>query len=283
MTTRAIKVKGEQVSFLAHADSAEQLITGAVTGETGTAGRLKVKDTYVYWIDNAGDERRRQGTLTGETRTAGSITVHGEDLYYGDDDGDERYLRAIVTLELGTLKDSWISDQSESQNFGTDIDMWVRCYLTHSFGAMAVLAFDVTALAGKTISSATLRLAFFASSAEGRTHWVYKLLHNDWVETEISFDEKKSGTTWTSGDFSSSDFETSSPAGASEVVPDLVTHPWIEWDITAIVQDAIDNSINVNTVVMGESPVTAYPTVRYDSKEASAEADRPKLTVVYED
>lgn len=93
--TRAIKVKGEQVSFLAHADSAEQLLTGTATGGTGTAGVFKVKGTYLYWIDNDGNERRKQGTLTGNPREAGDIIVHGKLLYYGDYDGDERSLSAL--------------------------------------------------------------------------------------------------------------------------------------------------------------------------------------------
>lgn len=97
MTVRAVKVKGEQLSFLAHADSAEQLLTGTATGETPTGWSFKVKGTYVYWVDNDGNERRKQGTLTGAGRTKGNITVHGEDLYFGDDDGNERYVRQAVT------------------------------------------------------------------------------------------------------------------------------------------------------------------------------------------
>lgn len=96
MTVRAIKVKGEQVSFLAHADSAEQLLTGTATSETPTDWNFKVKGTYLYWVDNAGAERRALGTLTGNSRTAGSITVHGELLYYGDKTGAERSLSAAI-------------------------------------------------------------------------------------------------------------------------------------------------------------------------------------------
>ncbi len=91
MTTRTVKVKGEQLSFLAHADSAEQLLTGTDTGDNGTAGEnFKVKGTYLYWTDNNGDVRRKEGTLTGGSRTKGNITVKDDELYYGDDDGDER-------------------------------------------------------------------------------------------------------------------------------------------------------------------------------------------------
>lgn len=92
MTVRAISVKGEKLRFLAHDDEAEQLITGSATGETPTTWNLKVKGTYLHWVDNDGNERRKEGTLTGEARDFGSITVHGEQLYYGDESDAERYL-----------------------------------------------------------------------------------------------------------------------------------------------------------------------------------------------
>jgi len=96
MTVRKIKVKGEKLSFLAHADSAEQLIAGTATGETPTGWNLKVKGTYLYWVDNDGAERRKEGTLTGGSRTFGSIKVKGETLLFGDEDGNERSLSAVA-------------------------------------------------------------------------------------------------------------------------------------------------------------------------------------------
>jgi len=106
MTVRKIKIKGEQVSFLAHADSAEQLITGTATGETPTGWNLKVKGTYLYWVDDDGAERRKEGTLTGGSRPKGDIIVHGEYIYFGDDDGAERYVYGIHGATLhGTLDD----------------------------------------------------------------------------------------------------------------------------------------------------------------------------------
>ena len=99
MTVRALKIKGEQVSFLAHADSAEQLITGTTTGQTPTGWNFKVKGTYLYWVDDDGAGRRAEGTLTGESRAFGSKKVKGETLLYGDESGNERYLSAFVLYE----------------------------------------------------------------------------------------------------------------------------------------------------------------------------------------
>ena len=100
MTVRQVSIKGEQLRFLAHADSSEKLITGTATGDTGEAGIFKVKGTYIYWIDDDGNERRVQGTTTGSTGTAGVIKVKGDRVYYIDDDGDERYAGTIWAIDI---------------------------------------------------------------------------------------------------------------------------------------------------------------------------------------
>lgn len=272
MTVRAIKIKGEQLSFLAHADSSEQLITGTVTGETPTGWNFKVKGTYAYWVDNDGAEQRAQGTLTGGSRTYRSVKVKGETLLYGDITGAERSLSAAV--EVGASKDNYINAHwiAQGNNYSTLTFMGVTNYLGELSELISLISFDVSALSG-TIISATLRLTLFSVAGIGNTHWVYKLLHNDWVEAESSFNNKSTGVTWTSGDFSASDYTTND--GASAVVP---ASGYVDWDITALVQDAIDSSINLNIAVMGVSPEIAGPT--YRTKEHATVATRPKLIVI---
>jgi len=107
MTMRALKVKGENLSFLAFADSAEQLITGTVTGETGTPSIFKVKGTYLYWNDYNGDERRAEGSLTGGTGTPSVVKVKGVKIYYNDYDGDERSLSAVYIWSIGVLNNGY--------------------------------------------------------------------------------------------------------------------------------------------------------------------------------
>ena len=107
MTTRAIKVKGEKLSFLAHADSSEILLTGATTGETPTGWNFKVKGTYLHWTDNDGAERRALGAATGNTGLPGIIKVKGAKHYYNDQLGDERFLPGTATI-LGTGSEGYV-------------------------------------------------------------------------------------------------------------------------------------------------------------------------------
>lgn len=279
MTVRALKIKGEQISFLAHADSAEQLITGATTGETPTGWNFKVYRTYVYWVDYAGAGRRAEGTLTGGRRTYRSTTVHGELLYYGDNTGAERSLSAAVPVEveveIGALRDSWIDTYYASQNFGTSGEINVGEYFGWQF-PKSLISFDISAIpSGATITEAILRLVINRVGTTGNHHWAYKLLHDDWVESEVTFEEKSSGVAWTSGDFSASDYTTDN--GVSALVPSSPLD-YVTWDIAAIVQAALDGSINVNLAIIQAAEETNYST--YFTKEM-ASAYRPKLTVTY--
>jgi len=99
MTTREISIKGQKLRILTFADELERLISGATTGDTGTAPIFKVKGTYIYWIDDDGNERRAEGSVTGNTGTVGIVKVKGELLYFNDDDGNERWLRAIWSID----------------------------------------------------------------------------------------------------------------------------------------------------------------------------------------
>lgn len=180
----------------------------------------------------------------------------------------------MPTFELGASKDNYISASSQSSNYSTLTYMYVVDYLGEGTERISLLAFDVSALAGATVTSATLLLSTFSVAGLNNTHWAYKLLHNDWVESQSSFDNKKTGTTWTSGDFSASDYTTDNGVSAVFDAP----YAEVEWVITAIVQDAIDNTIDVNLAIMGESPETSGPS--YRTKEHATVATRPKLTIV---
>ncbi len=184
----------------------------------------------------------------------------------------------IQHVTLGAIKDTWITSSVTNYNGGEDPEMRVINNLDfYGAKAAAFVAFDVSSLVGKTINSAIMRLAFFASSAEGNTHWAYKLLYDDWEEMELTYRIYKTGSNWAVGGlFSAADFVTVNPSGASAVVPPLGV-AYVEWDITDIVLDAIANNINVNIVVVGQSGETG--SIRYDSREAAGSGDRPRLSV----
>ncbi|KKK48603.1 hypothetical protein LCGC14_3143470, partial [marine sediment metagenome] len=246
MTVRAVKIKGEKLSFLAHADSAEQLVTGDTTSATPTGWNFKVKGTYLHWVDDDGAERRAEGSTTGNSRAAGVVKVKGETILYGDNADNERSLSAVTTTELGALKDTWISSSSHTADNSADTEGRVVNSLPSGTDGEMFLAFDVSSLAGQTITSATLRLAFFASNREGDTLWAYKILaaYNGWVDSELNYHEWKSGSAWaTGGHFSADDLLQSAPVGGSAVVPALSGTSACEFDIPVIAFSQLNRNV----------------------------------------
>jgi len=174
MTTRAIKVKGEKLSFLAHADSAEQLITGTATGETPTTWNFKVKGTAIYWVDNDGAERHKEGTLTGGSLAAGVIKVHDDKLYYGDINGAERYVQAVEVFTPSL--DGYVGHDSSGLSWanlvaaaGNEADdttaiIWVMYIYSRSYLdswdtiRRSIFLFDVSSLSGKTVTAAIFKI-----------------------------------------------------------------------------------------------------------------------------
>lgn len=179
---------------------------------------------------------------------------------------------------LGANKDTYIDSYApyHATNFGSFAWMSVGEYVSLEY-PKALISFDISAISSEAIIvKAVLQLTTLRAETPGNTHYAYKLLHDDWVEGEVTFEIRSTGVTWTSGDFSASDYTVTN--GVSAVVPDdhLDT---ITWDITAIVQDALDSAIKVNLVIILAGGETNYS--QYFTKEWSTAGYRPKLTVDY--
>lgn len=175
MVVRDISVKGEKLRYLAYADESELLLTGSVTGDTGAAGIIKVKGTYLHWIDNDGNERRAQGAATGDTGAAGLIWIKGTKVYYNDYSGNTRYLPAQATI-LATGSEGYISsgwllswDLAHDAASGSSTTTYIAAKTAHDRTPLVggtdkwlcgrgFLFFDTSDYSGLTVDSATLKI-----------------------------------------------------------------------------------------------------------------------------
>lgn len=155
---------------------------------------------------------------------------------------------------LNPYRDSFVDTYYATTNFGDWSSFKVGEYVGLQY-PKGLISFDVSALVGLTITSVILQLTANYVGGAGNTFWAYKLLHNDWVEAEVTFEEKSSGVPWTSGDFSTSDYTVVN--GVSAIVPSDSLDT-VEWDITVLVQDAIDNAIYMNLAMIQEPLETDY-------------------------
>ena len=184
-------------------------------------------------------------------------------------------------LTIISSKDNYsYNGASPKNNYGTLTYMYLTAYA--SYDRRAFVAFLLSSLpAGATITSATLSLYYFgfdAGNPTGRQADVFKITRNDWVEIEQNWEEYKTGSDWTT---EGGDYVTSSPAGANTTFP-ASAGAWMDWDIKAIVEDAVTNSLNVNLIVkMNVEGGTDYEPKFYSREYSDNTALRPKLVIEY--
>lgn len=193
----------------------------------------------------------------------------------------KRHFVPWFTSALSAFKDTRISSVSKNANYGASTSARVTGSLPTGNRSHMFIAFDPSEIPpGANILSAVLRLAFFASTAEGYTHWAYRFHPPSWVELEMTYRRSSIGIPWSVGGlFTAADFVTSNPSGASTIIPPLTGTSACEWDVREIVENAVSHLTTVNIVITGQSP-EAGP-VFYDTREAFGAWDRPKLTIVY--
>jgi hypothetical protein len=115
-----------------------------------------------------------------------------------------------------------------------------------------------------------------SSNPTGRTYWAYQVTQPGWVETEVSWNNYKTGSAWATpgADYTTTD-------GASVVMP-ASPPAWIAWTVTAQVQTAIDHVDGVAHFLIKDGTEGAagdYGARFYSREYATDTTKRPKLYV----
>lgn len=189
-----------------------------------------------------------------------------------------------VTVELQpSSKDAYILEKYPTDNEGGATYIAIQDDVNAV--ERAIVSFDISSLpAGATIISAVVALFYWTYSytdPQGKTIYFYKCTKPTWEELEATWNIYKASNNWA---VAGGDYEASSPAGVSAIVPAFTGIGWIEADITAIVQDAIDNSIDVHLLVKFDDETLATGESAILSRSNNYYTDvtlNPKLTIVY--
>ncbi len=146
-----------------------------------------------------------------------------------------------------------------------------------------IYSFDISSISGGSIiGGATLTLVRYLSSndVQGLILQFCKMTQPTWVEAEATWNIYKSGTNW---DSSGGDYVTTNPT-AVEYTFTADSVGTIEVDITTLVQDALDNSIDLHILRKFKTEGIASPdhSTWYDQSKENAQVPfRPKLVVTY--
>lgn len=183
------------------------------------------------------------------------------------------------TFTATSSKDNWSTPHAADTNYSTQTYVYIISYTGYT--RRAYFAFDISSLpAGATISDATLSLYWYFTTAgtpTGRQIDVFKITRNDWVEAQQTWNNYKSGSAWTTP---GGDYVTTNPVGATTTIP--ANFGWINWDIKAITEDAVTNTVDVNVVAKMNIENEGDHEIMIYSKEYTTDTTkRPYIEITY--
>lgn len=178
----------------------------------------------------------------------------------------------------GPVPDSRMASNNPTTKYGAGTTMNVG-FTTGFPDAInrSILNFPISAVPdGVNLTAATLRLYCSVAAASDEASKVRRITRSDWVEAEVTWDDYKAATAWTSGggDYSTTDeADFSLPTGTGDQ----------DIDILSLVRDALyERSSELHIVVMRATESGASAVATYRAGEHATAGDRPELIIDYE-
>jgi acid phosphatase type 7 len=164
------------------------------------------------------------------------------------------------TLTLTPLQDSYIDSNHAATNYGSTGSLIV--YTSGTKRSRALVRFDLSTLAGKTIDSATLKLYVTA----GSNNVVPNRITASWNETQVTWNRRTSTVNWTKagGDYNSAGAGVNTVSG------------WTSWDLTTDVRAFVSGTTFYGWIMTSNG--AGNPSVTFSSREGS---NPPQLIVTY--
>lgn len=182
------------------------------------------------------------------------------------------YIDPSLEIQDAGVEDSYMRAGTFSgDNFGSVDNLPVKEQAGDN-GRRSIISFDFSSLpAGVTIDSSTLELFAFVATAEGDTVDAKRVTRTDWVEAQVTWNDYKTSSAWTSG---GGDFTETNKA--SSVCP--AVDNWQSWDVKDQIQYARDNTSDIAHMII---MLTTESFAAYKSTEHATSSDHPKLTINY--
>lgn len=187
----------------------------------------------------------------------------------------------------GTTGDSLIRDLMPDTNVGDWPTMEVQSPYYDANADNDIIKFSVRDdIAGSQILSATLYLfAYSVDVANAVTQaGAYRVLQ-DWEETEVCWNSRKTGTAWNtagceSGDDGQEDDGTADrKATAEDTLADISAAGWCSWDIKDLVQKWVDGTAQEYGVLI--KAIGGAKAAHFRTRESTSATQRPYLEICY--
>jgi hypothetical protein len=199
---------------------------------------------------------------------------------------------AVQTIQPST-KDNYMPLNFPDENQGTNVA--IKIINLSAAVQRSLITFDVSGYTAGSANITSVKLNLYYASDNGDYNPsglqvnVYKMLRNDWEEgdgtenEDSNWNDYKTGTNWGTAGCGNSTSDYTTTNAANTTFP--ASYGWMEWDITEIVKDAIDNvSSIVNLMVRfnAENLEANYSNVSFHSRHYATDTSlRPKLVITY--
>jgi len=198
----------------------------------------------------------------------------------------------VVVLQNGLdgytgCTDSYMDRWNSTVNYGSAVSVRLE-YSSGQETASGLVRFDLTKLpAGASISAATLSLNTTShdnATDPAMTIRAYKL-NRAWNVSQVTWNVAATGLPWSAGGANNAPDDRAGAAAATAIT--VGTSGWVDWDITALVQQwYADPGRNYGVLLRPEGtggPIgkASYSFVSSDATGVTVAPLRPKLTITY--
>lgn len=191
-----------------------------------------------------------------------------------------------------TSKDTRISKQNPTFNYGANVILVVQSDNAGVNRGRTLLEFDLDPLnipTNAVITAATFSMYYYddlGPDPAGQIIDVYKLDRTDWVEGTGN-GAAVAGATWndyngSTWDTAGGDYSATNPSKAAATIPAIGTRPcWMDWDVAGMVQEAHDNSNDLELLVRNRQETTSDYMPFWEASEAAG-SNEPLLDITYQ-
>lgn len=170
---------------------------------------------------------------------------------------------------LAPAQDSYIDQNRPTDIHGAESDLKIKPNSGRE--ERIVIRFDLSSIpSNSTVQASTLRL-YEDSKKDGQTITLYRLT-NSWVESQVSWNNRSSGTPWmiVGGDYNSSPLASFSP-NVDKVYRDI--------NVAGVTQSWVSGSFSNHGFLLRSTGSSGE--VKFKSRETSTATQRPQLCITY--